>query len=198
MLSGSTLSLGRHRFRYRRFLYANDGSKPRERSLMPKEGNKPPSSEALALLYLRSRRDWSQKERALRQGLADPEQISRYETGGKPLSRRKLDSFAATLDFSPEAADAVLFIDRLIEPEAPEEPFSPVALTAGERRSLDRAILTAGWSILDRLQESMRRTSRTEKAEKARRRAQALWKRLKAVTRQERRDRVAVSPRFQC
>jgi transcriptional regulator with XRE-family HTH domain len=164
---------------------------------MPREGRKEPSPEALALLYLRSRRCWSQKELAAHMGLADYKQISRYETGEKQLSRRRLRDFAAALGYSPEAVEALLFIHAWIEPDTLAEPESPLSLSPGEHRSLDRASLTFAWSILDAFREELGRAVRNERAEASRRKAEVLWGRLKAATRKERRDAVAALPELQ-
>ena len=161
---------------------------------MPREGKNPPSSQALALLYLRSKRCWSQKELAARAGLADYKQICRYETGGKPLSLRKLHDFAAALGYPPEAVEALLFIGAWIEPEAEEELPSPVPLDPEIDRSLDHAILTAAWSLLDALREEMSRAVRKGEVEEARRKAREQWESLKPASRQDRRDAVAAMP----
>lgn len=164
---------------------------------MPREGKKPPSSQALALLYLRSKRGWSQKDLAARIGLADYKQISRYETGEKPLSPRKLNEFAGSLGYPPEAVEALQFIDTWIEPEAMEEPFSPVSLPPEVQRSIHRSGLTLTWSLLDAWQEEIPRAVRDEMVKMARRKAQELWARLKSATRQERREAVAALPELQ-
>lgn len=165
---------------------------------MPREGKKPPSSQALALLYLRSKRDWSQRELADRLGIADEKQISRYERGGKPLSRKTLDAYAAVLGYPPEAVEALLFIGAWIEPEDPEEePPSPEPLSPGARRLIDHSGLTLAWTFLDAWRVEMSRAVRNEKVEMARRKAQELWTRLKSSTRQERRDAVASLPELQ-
>jgi transcriptional regulator with XRE-family HTH domain len=161
---------------------------------MPREGKKPPSSQALAMLYLRSKRCWSQKELAARAGLADYKQICRYETGGKPLSLKKLHDFAAALGYPPEAVEALLFIGAWIEPEAEAEPSSPVPLDPEVRRSLDHASLSAAWSLLDALREEMGRAVRKGEVEAARRKAREQWESLKSATRQDRRDAVAALP----
>jgi transcriptional regulator with XRE-family HTH domain len=150
----------------------------------------------LTLLYLRSKRRWSQKELAARLGLADPKQISRYETGENPLRREQLDICVAPLGYPPEAVDALLFIGGLIVSEAAEEPASPVALTPEDRRGVDRAALAAAWMMVDDLREELRREKRRRKAEAARQEAQELWARMKSATRQERRELVIVFPEF--
>ncbi|HTG36261.1 MAG TPA: helix-turn-helix transcriptional regulator [Thermoanaerobaculia bacterium] len=162
---------------------------------MPGE-RKRPSLEGLALLYLRSMRRWSQKELATCLGWADPKQISRYETGDNPLRREQLDVCVAAMGYPPEAVDALLFFGGLIRAEPPEEPSSPVALTGEERRAVDRAVLAAARSVVDELREELVREKRKQKAEAVRREARELWDRMKAGTRQERRELVTVFPEF--
>jgi transcriptional regulator with XRE-family HTH domain len=165
---------------------------------MPREGKKPPSSQALALLYLRSKRDWSQRELAEQLGWADEKQVSRYERGGKPLSRKTLDACAAALGYPPEAVDALLFIGTWIEPEEDlDEPPSPEPLSPEERRAIDLSSLTLAWSFADGWRTELIRAVTSLKAEVSRRKAQGLWERLKSATRQERREAVAVLPELQ-
>src|SRR3954451_12757576 len=164
---------------------------------MPREGKKSPSSQALALLYLRSRRDWSQRELADRLGWTDEKQVSRYERGGRPLSRKTLETTAEVLGYPPEAVEALLFIGHWIEPEASEEPPSPEPLSPRVRRSIDRSCLTLGWSFLDGWRSKLVREVTRLKVETSRRKAQELWARLKPATRQDRREAVATLPEFQ-
>jgi len=151
------------------------------------------SPEALVLIYLRSERGWPQKELAGRHGFTTYRQLSRYETGDRPLSRETLNALAATLGHSPEAVDALLFIHSLVAPAEREAP-SPVRLTAEERRRIDRTAAAAGWSTAEDLRESLLARKRRLKAEAARRDAGVLWARLKAHPRQARRGLVAASP----
>lgn len=164
---------------------------------MPREGKKPPSSQALALLYLRSKRDWSQKELAGRLGWNDEKQVSRYERGGRDLSRKTLETVAEVLGYPPEAVEALLFIGRWIEPEGLEEPPPPEPLSPEVRRAIDRSCLTAAWSFLDGWRAVLVREATRVKVEKARRKAQELWARLKPVTHQDRREAVATLPECQ-
>jgi transcriptional regulator with XRE-family HTH domain len=165
---------------------------------MPREGKKPLSPHALALLYLRSARDCSQRELADRLGWADEKQISRYERGGKPLSRRTLDACAAALGYPIEAVDALLFIGAWIEPEEDlDEPPSPEPLSSEERRAIDLSSLTLAWSFLGGWRGELIRAVTGLKAEVSRRKAQDLWERLKSASRQERREAVAVLPELQ-
>ena len=162
---------------------------------MPEEGKKPPPR-GLALLHLRSKRGWSQKQLAARLELADPKQISRYETGDLTLRRERLDVCAAVVGYPPEAVDALLSVDGWIEPEAAEEPSSPVAVTLKERRLRDRAVLTTAGTMLDELREELSRRQREKKAEADRREAGDLWSLLKSKPRQEWRELIAVFPEF--
>jgi len=165
---------------------------------MPREGKKPLSPHALALLYLRSARDCSQKELADRLGWADEKQVSRYERGGKPLNRKTLDACAAALGYPAEAVDALLFIGSWIEPEEDlDEPPSPEPLFPEERRAIDLSSLTLAWSFVDGWRTELIRAVTSLKAEVSRRKAQELWERLKSATRQERREAVAVLPELQ-
>jgi transcriptional regulator with XRE-family HTH domain/tetratricopeptide (TPR) repeat protein len=164
---------------------------------MPREGKKSPSSQALALLYLRSKRDWSQKELAGRLGWADDKQVSRYERGGRPLSRTTLETAAEVLGYPPEAVEALLFIGRWIEPEGLEEPPSPEPLSPRVRRAIDRSCLTLAWSFLDGWRSKLVREVTRVKVETSRRQAQELWARLKTATRQDRREAVATLAEFQ-
>src|SRR5262245_23974239 len=94
------------------------------------------SAEALALIYLREERRWTQKELAQAKGLASHHVISRYETGESPLSRRELDAMAALMGFSREEVDALLFVYSLVSPLKPEESAFPLELTPEELRRI--------------------------------------------------------------
>jgi transcriptional regulator with XRE-family HTH domain len=154
------------------------------------------SPEALALIYLRSKRGWAQKELADRHGFTTYRQLSRYETGDRPLSRETLDGLAASLGHSPEAVDALLFLHSLVTPPERGAP-SPVALTAEELEKIDRTAMAAGWSMAEDVREGLVARKRRLKAEAARRDAGTLWARLKAQPRQSRRNLVADSPELQ-
>jgi transcriptional regulator with XRE-family HTH domain len=164
---------------------------------MSEERKKSPSSQALALLYLRSKRDWSQKDLAGRLGLADEKQISRYERDERPLSRRSLDIFVEALGYPPEAAEALLFLDSWIEPGPLAEPAAPEPLPPEVRRAIDRSCLTLAWTFLEGWRSELTRTARKTMVERSRRKAQELWERLKSATRQERREAVARLQEFQ-
>jgi transcriptional regulator with XRE-family HTH domain len=155
-----------------------------------------PTPLGLALIWLRSAAAWTQTRLAQALGLPK-ESISQYERGTKSLTRERLDFLVEPLA-PPEAVDVLLFAHGLIFPEPGKEAPSPVALTPEERRRIDRAVMAAGWTAGRIAAESLRielsRRKKREKMEAARLEAQELWARLKAVTRQDRRDMVAALP----
>jgi len=161
------------------------------------KGRKPPSPEALALLYMRSERGWTQSRLTARLGWTDRSQVSHYERSKKPLHREHLLAIAEVLGYSPEAVDALLRLNRWLQPSPPVEPASPVALTPGERRSVDRTALAAAQTFMEEIRKELTRKKRERKADAARRKARDLWLRLKAAPRQDQRDLVTVIPAFQ-
>lgn len=152
------------------------------------------SPEALALIYLRSKSGRSKKELSLALGF-DEGQIGRFERG-QPLSRETLYAIAELLGHPPEAVEALLFVHALLSPPPPEEAASPVALTAEEQRRIDRAALTAGWSMAEDVRDRLTRGKKKEKADAALKEAAQLVEILKTVEPQERRDLVEVSPEY--
>jgi transcriptional regulator with XRE-family HTH domain len=162
-----------------------------------KKKRKPPSPEALTLMYLRSKRGWTQKELGDRLGLGDHARISRFERGEKPLYREKLIEFAAVLGYPPEAVDLLLLVHRWLEPVELVEPSGPADLTVEEQRALHRTVLAATGAFMAEVQREMLRKKRERKADLARRKARELWLRLKEAPRQDQRDLVAAMPAFQ-
>jgi tetratricopeptide (TPR) repeat protein len=160
---------------------------------MPREELSP---EALALIYLRSRRGWSKKELASRLGLSDVRQLYRYERGEAALRREDLDSFADRLGYSPEAVDALIFIHSVISDELPGTG-SPFSFSSEERRKIKSAVISTGVAAAETVGHLLVHRKEKEKAEEARREAEELWASLKTATRQERRDLVALFPEFQ-
>lgn len=164
---------------------------------MPREGKKPLDSHALALLYMRSARDCSQRELADRMGWADEKMVSRYERGAKPLSRKTLDACAAALGYPTETVDLLLLIDSWIALFEEEEPPASGPFSPEVSRSMGRSALALGGTFLDGLRAEQIRALRSLKAERARRKAPELWARLKPASRQERREAVAALPEYQ-
>jgi transcriptional regulator with XRE-family HTH domain len=158
---------------------------------------KPPSAEALVLLYLRSRRGWTQAKLADRLGWADRTQISRYETDERRLSREHLITMAGALGYPPLLVDALLDLHRWLDPLEPREPSSPVDLTSEELSAIHRSSLAATAIFLEGVRHGMTRKKRERKADVDRRQARELWTRLKALPRQDQRDQVTAFPAFQ-
>jgi tetratricopeptide (TPR) repeat protein len=159
---------------------------------MPREELSP---EALALIYLRSRRGWSKKELASRLGLSDVRQLYRYERGEAALRREDLETFAERLGYSPEAVDALIFIHSVISDELPGMG-SPFTFSSTERRKIKSAVISTGVAAAESVGHLLVRRREKEKAEEARREAEELWASLKMATRQERRDLVDLFPEF--
>ncbi|HEV2851316.1 MAG TPA: helix-turn-helix transcriptional regulator [Thermoanaerobaculia bacterium] len=157
---------------------------------MPKENLSP---EALALIYLRSERGWRQKDLASRLGLSDYRQISRYESGERPLSRETLDSIAAALGHPREAVDALVSLHPLISDGPRQDAWSRL-LAPEERRKIARAALTTGWTAAETLYSQLAASEVKKKAEAARQEAGELWARLKAYPSPKRRELAAASP----
>jgi transcriptional regulator with XRE-family HTH domain len=155
------------------------------------------SAEALALIYLREARRWTQKELATAKGLTSPRLISRYETGAETLSRAELDGMAALMGFSREEVEALLLTSSLITPPGPEESGSLVELTREELRGIDRTVLADGWTRSAGLRARLIADKKRRKAETARHEAGELWARLKPLSRAVRREVVEDAPDFQ-
>lgn len=102
-----------------------------------------PSSLALALQYLRSKRGLSWKKLADILSIAGPGLLRRYERGKKQLSREQLEELLGPVGFGPEEIDIFLFADSLISHETEDDALSPVALTSEERGRIDKAVLAA-------------------------------------------------------
>ena len=158
-----------------------------------------PTASGLALTYLRSKFRWTKRRLAQALGMKDDLPLTRYERGDRDLSRPMLLSLLAPLPLKdPEgAADVLVFTHELIFPETPEEPASPLTLTAEERRSIDRAAMAVGLAAAKAIRADLIRRKRAEKAEAARREAEALWARLRKVPQQDRRDLIVILPELQ-
>lgn len=154
----------------------------------------PPLGRILA--YLRERKGLLKKELARLHGYKDETLISRYESGLKELSREKLEEMLEPLDTPPEAVDLLLFAEDLLDGSPPEPAGSPVALTAEERRRVDRDAMAAGWAAAEQVRRELARTLRGRKAAQARREAEELWACLAGATWEECRDVVTVFPEF--
>jgi tetratricopeptide (TPR) repeat protein len=148
---------------------------------------------ARALSYFRQRRRWSPQRLAAAHGFAEHRQILGYESGDRPLSREYLEFLLAPLEVPPEAIDAFLYFDGLIDLDPPPA-VSPSAgsLTREEQRSLDRAVLTAGWTMVEALRHQLAVQWKKEKVDEERRQARERWDVLKRADSRKRRDLIEV------
>lgn len=154
----------------------------------------PPLGRILA--YLRERKGILKKDLARLLGFKDETLVSRYETGKKDLSRENLEEMLEPLDTPPEAVDVLLFAEDLLNGSPPEPAGSPVALTAEERRRVDRDAMAAGWAAAEQVRRELARALRGRKAAQARREAEELWACLAGATWEECRDVITVFPEF--
>lgn len=152
------------------------------------------SAEALALIYLREERRWTQKALAAAKGFVDYRPISRYESGVNLLSRRELDEMASLMGFSREAVDALVFVYTLVSP--PQAPTSrlPIELTPEELGRIDRAVIADGWVRAADLRARLIENKKQRKVEADRKEAGELWARLKKLPRAARREAVEDAP----
>lgn len=169
------------------------------------------SATALALLYLRGFADVKQEELTALLGYTDKKLLSRYETGGKELSREQLEDLLAPLRrkggresgrlYPPEAVDLLLFthaqLTRMVEAGEVETAESPFDLDREELRAIDRACLTVAWTVADRLRPALVRLKREEQAAAARREAEEQVQALLAAPREERRELVEILSQLQ-
>jgi transcriptional regulator with XRE-family HTH domain len=162
---------------------------------MPEEKKR--SAEALALLYLRLGRGWSKKDLAAVLELADEKSLTRYENGGRDLSREQLGTLIAPLEVLPEAPDFLIWVHPLIFPEAEgTSAGDPLALTPEERGRIDRAVLGAGWALAEGLPRALAREKRDRKVAAARREAETLAERLKSASARDRRHLIEIFPEY--
>jgi transcriptional regulator with XRE-family HTH domain len=159
-----------------------------------------PSALSLALTYLRTAAGWTKTRLAKTLGHKDESLLSAYERGSKPLTREMLASLVEPLGVSREAVDVLVLAHELIFPELADPAASPVQLTARERTLIDRAVMAAvsdaSRQAAGRHRADLTRSQELRKAERARKKAQDLWARLKMVSPKERRNLVAVFPEF--
>lgn len=153
-----------------------------------------PSALGLALLYLRSLRGLTQKKLS---GLVklSVNALGRHEKGDS-LTREKLEEVLPHLEARSEAVDILVFAHDLITAEAPEGPASPVALSPGERRRIDRTVVATALPAASAFRAALVRTRKADKAAAAHREAEELWASMRGYTMQERRDLVTAFPEY--
>lgn len=159
-----------------------------------------PSAFSLALIYLRTAAGWKKARLAQALGHKDESLLSSYERGARRLSHEMLVSLVAPLGVSREMVDVLLLTHELVFPEPADEAASPVRLSARERSLIDRAVTAAALDVARqtarKLRADLTRSQELRKAERARRKAQDLWARLKPASPRERRKLVAAFPEF--
>jgi hypothetical protein len=151
-----------------------------------------------ALACCRSKFGWTKRRLADALGWKDDSILTHYERGALNLLRPRLLEILAPLPLEdPElAVEALVFAHEMIFPERPEEPASPTALSAEERGSALRAASAGGLAAAEAIYTDQIRKRKAEKAEAARREAEALWARLQALAPEHRRDLIAALPEF--
>jgi len=155
-----------------------------------------PSALGWALTSVRTALGWTKAHLARVAGFAET-LLGPYERGEK-LTRETADFLVGLLGHPPEAVDVLLFAHRLIFfPEAAEEAASPVTLTPEERQRINRATLAAGWTAAEAVNAGLIRRRKKEKAEEALAAARQPWERLKAASKEDRRNLIAAHPELQ-
>jgi len=147
----------------------------------------------MVLACVRTRFRWSKARLAAATGTSVA-QLTRYEKGDQELSRPKLRELLAPfpLEDPEEVIDAFVFAHNLIFAERPAEP----ALTAAERRTMNRAARAAALAAAEALCVDWRRRKKAEKTEAARRAGEAAWARLQAEPPQAQRRLIAKLPQY--
>jgi len=158
---------------------------------MPKTS---PSSLGITLRFCRLARGWSEEELALAVGVK-PVLISRYERGGKTLSRERLEELVAVMGVPAEVTGAVL--QALDFTAAPEAPISPLDRTPAEFESIQRAALAAGQRAAAAVRAQLTANLRREKVARAREEAGTLWKTLKGLSPTRRRTAIEKETQYQ-
>src|SRR6185295_17032339 len=117
-----------------------------------------------------------------------------WENGDQELSRPMLRTMLAPfpLEDLEGTIDALVFVHSLAFPARPGEP----ALTAAERRTMNRAVLAAGTAAAEAVRADWRRRKQAEKTEAARRAAEAVWTRLQAAPPKAWRALIADLPQY--
>lgn len=156
---------------------------------------KPPPLLGLVLTLLRLLRGWSQKELAEAAGLSRG-LLSEYETGSTELTRERLDTLAALLEWPPETVDRALAALGLLAPLA-AGPASPLDPDPEERRIIGRTAARAAREAAETVRVGLTREVREEKARQARQAAAVQWERLKRFSREERRVLVREAREYQ-
>jgi hypothetical protein len=126
----------------------------------------------IVLASVRTKFRWSKARLAAETGKSVP-QLTRYEKGDQELFRPMLREILAPfpLEGPEEAIDAFVFAHDLTFPQGPGDS----ALTAAERRTMNRAALAAGLAAAEAVRDGWSRRKKAEKTEAARHVAESVW-----------------------
>jgi len=152
-----------------------------------------PSPLSVILRFFRWASGWSGEDLARSLGV-QPALISAYETGGKALSRERLEQLLVPLGILPEAIDGVLYSLELAH--LPEGPGSPVDPQPAELRLIHEAAAVTGRKALTETRRRMTEKVRRERAAQARRRAGTLWEGLQRMAPRQRREAVEAEGKY--
>jgi transcriptional regulator with XRE-family HTH domain len=151
---------------------------------MPEEE---PSPEALTLIYLRIRDEWSRQELSLALGY-DEGQIGRWEQG-QTLSPVDLLAVADFLGYPPEASIGLMSAYCWVT-----QPHLGVELA--QQRRVNRIVLNAAWAAAEDARAQLIRRKAKDKADAALQEAGEMLEILKTLDPQGRRNLVTASPEF--
>ena len=152
----------------------------------------PPLS--LVLATLRKSRGWTGRDLETASGVS-AKMISLYERGARTLSRERLETLAGAMGFDSVVID-LLSLGQSAE-VADEVPLSPVGPTPDERRLIEQLAARSGVTAMNLTSAHLLKLARTRRTRRDRRKAAALWARLKGMTSAQRRLVVEGAREFQ-
>jgi tetratricopeptide (TPR) repeat protein len=152
-----------------------------------------PSPLSVILRFFRWASGWSGEDLARSLGV-QPALISAYETGGKALSRERLEQLLVPLGILPEAIDGALYSLELSN--RPESPGSPVDPQPAELRLIHEAAAVTGRKAVTETRRRLTEKVRRERAAQARRRAGTLWEDLQGMAPRQRREAVEAEGKY--
>jgi tetratricopeptide (TPR) repeat protein len=142
------------------------------------------------LTALRVHAGWTQGQLARANGIS-ASLLSVFETGGKHLSRERLEELVAPLGEGPDAIEeTLLYLGTLRAEAAPEPPGSPFELSLSERRQLRRAAAVVARAAQRSAYAELAGTRRQALVQEQLSRAKLSWRRLARAAAAERRAMV--------
>ena len=153
-----------------------------------------PGVRSVALTALRRRRGLLEKDLA-RLAKISESMVTLYETEKEP-SAEKLYELAALMDYTVEEVDGLVFaLSRAARPLP--QPGSPVDPSPSAVRRIREIAGRAGRAVTELLEARLIDVARTWLAEKARRRAEKLWREIEKTPPERRRALIESSGKFQ-